>query len=127
MYIINPDNGQFVDMNDTCINFYGWTRNEFSQLNILDINTSEDDVTRKFELITKNKGQVFETKQRNKGGVVFDMEIYSCMIEIGSQNLIFEIAHDVTDRNKYFNAVEIQNKTLKDIAWVQSHVVRAPL
>ena len=127
MYIINPDNGQFVDMNDACINFYGWTRNEFSQLNILDINTSEDDVTRKFELITKNKGQVFETKQRNKGGVVFDMEIYSCMIEIGSQNLIFEIAHDVTDRNKYFNAVEIQNKTLKDIAWVQSHVVRAPL
>ncbi len=127
MYIINPDNGQFVDMNDACINFYGWSRTEFSQLNILDINNSEEDVTRKFELITKSKGQVFETKQRNKDGDVFDMEVYSCMIEIGSQNLIFEIAHNVTDRNRYFKAVEIQNKTLKDIAWVQSHVVRAPL
>lgn len=127
MYIINPDNGQFVDMNDACINFYGWSRDDFSQLNILDINIFEEDVTQKFELVSKSTNLVFETKHRNKYGEVFDMEIYSCMIEIGSQNLIFEIAHDVTDRNKYFKAVEIQNKTLKDIAWVQSHVVRAPL
>lgn len=127
MYIINPDNGQFVDVNEACISFYGWTRRDFSSLNILNINTSEEDVTKKFELISKNSRQVFETKHRNKAGVVFDMEVYSCMIEVGSQNLIFEIAHDVTDRNRYFKAVEVQNKTLKDIAWMQSHVVRAPL
>ncbi|HAI83640.1 MAG TPA: hypothetical protein DCL43_08230, partial [Chitinophagaceae bacterium] len=30
-------------------------------------------------------------------------------------------------RNNYFSAVENQNKILKEIAWTQSHVVRAPL
>lgn len=33
----------------------------------------------------------------------------------------------MTERNKYIEAIEIQNNKLKDIAWTQSHVVRAPL
>jgi PAS domain S-box-containing protein len=34
---------------------------------------------------------------------------------------------DVTARINYINAIEGQNKILKEIAWMQSHVVRAPL
>lgn len=41
--------------------------------------------------------------------------------------LVYEIVHDITIRNRYFEAMESQNKILKDIAWTQSHLVRAPL
>jgi len=34
---------------------------------------------------------------------------------------------DVTERINYIAAIESQNKKLKEIAWMQSHVVRAPL
>jgi PAS domain S-box-containing protein len=34
---------------------------------------------------------------------------------------------DITARVNYINAIEGQNKTLREIAWMQSHVVRAPL
>jgi PAS domain S-box-containing protein len=34
---------------------------------------------------------------------------------------------DITDRMKYIRTVEAQNQRLKDIAWTQSHIVRAPL
>lgn len=34
---------------------------------------------------------------------------------------------DVTERHQYVRRIEEQNKVLKDITWVQSHVVRAPL
>jgi len=34
---------------------------------------------------------------------------------------------DVTEREKYINAIEDQNSKLREIAWQQSHVVRAPL
>ncbi len=34
---------------------------------------------------------------------------------------------DMTDRVKYLQHVEAQNEHLKNIAWTQSHVVRAPL
>jgi PAS domain S-box-containing protein len=36
-------------------------------------------------------------------------------------------AKDITDRIKYAKAVEDQNRQLREIAWTQSHVVRAPL
>ena len=34
---------------------------------------------------------------------------------------------DITDIKKYTNAIEEQNKNLLEIAWLQSHIVRAPL
>ena len=34
---------------------------------------------------------------------------------------------DITEMKKYTNAIEEQNKNLLEIAWLQSHIVRAPL
>ena len=34
---------------------------------------------------------------------------------------------DTTERERYVHTVELQNKRLRDIAWTQSHIVRAPL
>ena len=37
------------------------------------------------------------------------------------------VSHDFTDRVNHLMAIENQNVKLKEIAWMQSHVVRAPL
>ena len=37
------------------------------------------------------------------------------------------IATDVTERLKYIKAIEQQNERLREISWIQSHMVRAPL
>jgi signal transduction histidine kinase len=37
------------------------------------------------------------------------------------------LANDVTQRLQYIAAIEVQNNKLHEIAWIQSHVVRAPL
>lgn len=37
------------------------------------------------------------------------------------------IERDVTEQRSYTRAIELQNEQLKKIAWMQSHVVRAPL
>ncbi|MFV8325975.1 PAS domain S-box protein [Flavobacterium sp. ZS1P14] len=34
---------------------------------------------------------------------------------------------DITEHVKHINAIEDQNKKLREIAWIQSHIVRAPL
>ena len=36
-------------------------------------------------------------------------------------------AKDISERFKYVEAIEKQNEKLREIAWIQSHVVRAPL
>jgi len=37
------------------------------------------------------------------------------------------IQRDITETMKYVRAIEEQNKKFKEIAWIQSHIVRAPL
>ncbi|MGY3212745.1 PAS domain S-box protein [Mucilaginibacter sp. HD30] len=37
------------------------------------------------------------------------------------------IERDITERMNYLTAIEAQNKQLREIAWSQSHIVRAPL
>jgi hypothetical protein len=37
------------------------------------------------------------------------------------------IARDITEYKNYVETVELQNKKLREIAWMQSHMVRAPL
>jgi light-regulated signal transduction histidine kinase (bacteriophytochrome) len=37
------------------------------------------------------------------------------------------LSRDVTETFKHMNAIEKQNEKLREIAWIQSHVVRAPL
>jgi len=45
----------------------------------------------------------------------------------GSLKLWICVGQDITERINYIKAIEKQNKKLQQIAWMQSHVVRAPL
>lgn len=47
--------------------------------------------------------------------------------ETGVPVRIISAMEDVTKRKEYIHAIEEQNKRLKEIAWIQSHMVRAPL
>lgn len=66
------------------------------------------------------------------------------VLSVGDSERIFEIvmnpidvkgkvtgaaifSRDITQKQNHLNEIEKQNKTLKDIAWTQSHIVRAPL
>ncbi|SKB36493.1 PAS domain S-box-containing protein [Salegentibacter holothuriorum] len=45
----------------------------------------------------------------------------------GKPSRIIGSIQDITERRKYINAIERSNERLREIAWTQSHVVRAPL
>jgi len=47
--------------------------------------------------------------------------------ELGKYTHWISIERDVTDVKNYINAIENQNVKLREIAWEQSHIVRAPL
>jgi PAS domain S-box-containing protein len=47
--------------------------------------------------------------------------------ELGTPVRIISAMQDVTKRKEYIQAIEEQNKRFKEIAWIQSHMVRAPL
>jgi PAS domain S-box-containing protein len=70
-----------------------------------------------------------ETIQYKKSGEQFWISVSLNPIEDHKGNITHwvSIAHEITERMQYIEAIEQQNEKLKNIAWIQSHVVRAPL
>ena len=60
-------------------------------------------------------------------GRVIDVDIQSTSLCYKRKEARLVLANDVTERLKYVKAVEEQNQRLKEISWMQSHLVRAPL
>ena len=63
----------------------------------------------------------------NKENEVFPVEIETNVIRFEEREARLVLATDVSERINYIQRIERQNKDLKEIAWIQSHVVRAPL
>jgi light-regulated signal transduction histidine kinase (bacteriophytochrome) len=66
-------------------------------------------------------------RHRKKNGELIYVSIQSNMIDFSGKKAGLVLATDVTENVTYINAIEEQNKKMQDIAWMQSHVVRAPL
>jgi K+-sensing histidine kinase KdpD len=66
-------------------------------------------------------------KHRKKSGEVIQVEIKDTNLVYNNEKARLILANDITERMQYIEAIERQNLTLRDIAWTQSHVVRAPV
>ncbi|WP_207432088.1 two-component regulator propeller domain-containing protein [Sabulibacter ruber] len=65
---------------------------------------------------------------RKNGDEFFvSMNISPVTDQQGRLTHFISIERDVTERREYLKAIESQNAKLREIAWIQSHVVRAPL
>lgn len=127
MYLFNPISKRFVDVNQAAEHYYGYPKAKFLTLKLEDINVSETDLDAKIKMVRKTKRQRFEFKNRMADGKIRDVEVFTSVLNIGGTELIHSIVHDITERNEYLKTVENQNRIFQEIAWEQSHVVRAPL
>ena len=62
-----------------------------------------------------------------KNGNIIDVEIQSNIIFFNDRKAKLVMANDITKQMQYIKTIENQNKSLKEIAWTHSHIVRAPL
>ncbi len=77
------------------------------------------------------KGESCETQMINykKNGDEYGVTISISPVtdNTGTLTNFIAIERDITERMKYIQAIEKQNEKLREIAWTQSHVVRAPI
>lgn len=127
MYLVDAHTGAFVDANHAALSFYGYSKEELLNKSITDVNRDLQNWKSRVSYLKSHGIGRFEFRHSLAHGELVDVELFSCLIKINGQTLIHEIVHDISDRNKYLNEVVRQNEVLKEIAWTQSHVVRAPL
>lgn len=75
--------------------------------------------------IPSTKAQISE--HRRKNGQRLYVEMYYAEIEHEKKKAYLLLARDITERLNNMRAIESQNQRLREIAWMQSHKVRAPL
>jgi light-regulated signal transduction histidine kinase (bacteriophytochrome) len=81
-------------------------------------------------MVNKKRHQniyVGEFIHSKKSGEKMKVEIRSNSFEYKGKAAEIILVNDITEKNQHLEAIEKQNGVLKEIAWTQSHVVRAPL
>lgn len=131
MWVYDVETLAFLDVNEAAICHYGYSRQQFASMTIKDIRPKEDadQIEQYVQSQKKQKLARYEKFFRHctKDGRTIYVEIQSTSLSFNQKDARMVLANDVTERLQYVKAVEKQNQQLKEISWMQSHVVRAPL
>jgi PAS domain S-box-containing protein len=115
MWIYDLDTLRFLEVNDTAIIQYGYSREEFLGMTLKNIRPEEDIqlLLKDVELTTHpfNKAGVWRHVKKN-GEIIF-VEIISHQIEFEERPARMVIINDVTERKKIENALVESEKSLK--------------
>lgn len=130
-WVYDIESLQFLDVNKAATEHYGYTKEEFLNITLNDIKL-DDDLThhnKTIKHLEENKAKTFKGtfKHSKKNGEIILVDIQSNYILYRNKKAEINVITDITERSKYIQTIEKQNEKLKDIAWIQSHLVRAPL
>jgi PAS domain S-box-containing protein len=112
--LIDPQDGALVEFNNKAHKQLGYTREEFKNLKISDIEVIEtaEEVSKHIEKILKQGTGTFETKQRTKDGHIRDILVSAEVISIRGRKIIQAIFRDITERKKAEKKLEKLNQEL---------------
>jgi len=131
MFVYDMQTLKYLDVNSSAIAHYGYSREEFLSMTILDIRPKEDIPLLRETLAQQQHQQIVSLhgifRHLKKNGEIIQVDIQSHIISYKGVLAKVVLANDVTERLRYITAIEAQNKKLLDISWMQSHVIRAPL
>lgn len=130
MWVLEIEDFRFLQVNDAAVESYGYSQEEFLKLTVRDLRLPEDPRALNNELrdlLRLGRRFHYVTQHRKKNGQIIDVEIRSSTIILDGKPAILAIGRDITDQNRYIKAIEEQNDKLQEIAYIQSHTVRAPL
>lgn len=130
MTILHTQTGKRVDINDRFIELTGYKLEELNQkgMDILDLCFDKSCMMHVAEQLNA-QGNIYEypVELVTKQGQHRHLLVSGAMMEVGTGDLAILSLVDITDRLQHVEAIKRQNKLLKNIAWMQSHEVRAPL
>ena len=131
MWVYDTETMFFLDVNAAAIRNYGYSLDEFLSMTIREIRPPEDIpfMEKAVQFSRQEELHFFQGtfRHKKKNGAIIYADVQSNIIQFKGIEAKLVLAADITERMTYITAIEKQNTQLKEIAWIQSHVVRAPL
>lgn len=131
MWVVNLATMQFLDVNKATVEHYGYSREEFLTMTLRDIRP-ESEIPELERTVAENRLLPTMRPKRLwvhqlRDGRLRNVEIQTTPLGYKNIQANLVIATDVTEKLEHIRAIEAQNEHLREISWIQSHVVRAPL
>ncbi|MBN2719872.1 MAG: PAS domain S-box protein [Proteobacteria bacterium] len=100
LYIFDPGTLRILLVNEAAVGHYGYTKEEFEGLRILDI-TPEEDIPKVLNAIRSSRSPLEKPglfRQRKKDGTIITVDIHSHQIDFDGRQARLSMCLDVTDR-----------------------------
>lgn len=117
IFIYSLSSFKILNVNNTAVEEYGYTKKEFYKLDILDLHNSEEkaDVVEHVEGIKSGENNAQTWKHFKKNGEVILVKITGVTIEFEDEPARIVVVEDVTDRKLLQEKNEIQQKKYIDL------------
>ncbi len=122
---------RFLNVNEAAINQYGYSREEFLQISVEHLIPKEN-ISQFNEMLNElkqNSGTTahYTIVHKKKNGEKISVDFWSNPVLYEGKYARIAVAKDITENLNYIKEIEKQNEKFREISWMQSHVVRAPL
>lgn len=129
--VYDPSSLKILEVNNAAVEKYQFSYAEFMTMDILDIHP-KDEVPKFLDKLdefkqTQRKDFRKLSKHQKKDGTIFEVDVRPSKIKLNYSSVNMVLISDITEKLRHIHKIEEQIELFKEIAWIQSHVVRAPL
>ena len=113
MWIFDGETLEFLAVNDAAIRHYGYSREEFLSMNIMDIHPEEDSPGLPLAAQPNGRQDAAFTRHQRKDGTVMDVELVSHELEMDGRRGRLVLATDISDRARTRAALNHSEEQLR--------------
>jgi two-component system cell cycle sensor histidine kinase/response regulator CckA len=113
MWVFDAETLEFLAVNDAAIRQYGYAREEFLAMNIMDIHPADDAPGLPMAARPGGRQEAAFTRHQRKDGTVMDVELVSHELEMDGRRARLVLATDISDRTRTRAALHHSEEQLR--------------
>ena len=135
-WVCDLESRQFLEVNNAAINHYGFSKEEFLAMKIINLRSEEDagSLQEMFDAIKTRESNTAQGKHCLKNGTVIDVLISWHNLDYDNRRAVLVVAQDITESKRAHEelqqakeAAEIANKAKSEFLANMSHEIRTPM
>ncbi|HYF39709.1 MAG TPA: response regulator [Gemmatimonadales bacterium] len=117
MWVFDVETLRFLDVNEAAVNHYGYSREEFLSMTIMDLLPPEDapGLPHGLERKSGSRPDVALTQHQRKDGTVIEMELVSHEMELDGRRARLVLATDISERTRTRAALHQSEEQLRKV------------